>query len=85
MINDDNCVCDAPQATLQRALLALGEMDAALGELMGWLERALHQLDQSSVTFSEPKAIELDISMIKVSMALLSCWKPYVGNVSVNV
>jgi len=51
---------------LQRALLALGEIDCALNELMSWLDKTLSTLDQSVVHFDEPKILDSDITSLKM-------------------
>lgn len=51
---------------LQRALLSLGEFEAALNNVSVWLDRAQASVEEPEPIYADPKTIEAEIAKLKV-------------------
>ena len=55
-----------PQRKLQLAMLDVGQFEHALNELLAWLDNTEQTLDDTAISYGDPKFIEIELSKLKV-------------------
>ena len=62
-----NLGCFIFQVNLQSALLNLGQFQMAIDELLSWLGRTRHSLDEAEPVYGDPRMVKLELAKLKVS------------------
>lgn len=70
------------QHKLEGSLLALGQFQHALAELMAWLTHTEELLDSQRPINGDPKVIEVELAKHHVSARGVCTWSPLAGMLS---
>ncbi|OWF34915.1 Dystonin [Mizuhopecten yessoensis] len=69
------------QRKLQLAMLDAGQFEHALNELLAWLDKTEQTLDETQLSFGDPKHIEIELSKLKVVQNDIDAHKESVDSV----